>query len=168
MCEVNNTFGERHCYLLDQPEWGIPLDAAKQFHVSPFLQVDGRYQFRFMRARRPDGERTLVRIDYGDAHGVVLQTSVSGKLVPVSRQSVHKALWHYPAMTLGVITRIHLQAARLWFKRVRFVPKPASPPGIAVTRQDPAKPPASGVTTAAPRLASTPAQPLFERPTTQP
>jgi DUF1365 family protein len=36
-------------------------------------------------------------------------------------------------MTLGVIARIHWQALRLWFKRVRFVRKPA-PPELFVTR----------------------------------
>jgi len=135
VCEVNNTFGERHYYLLDRPRWGMQLDASKQFHVSPFLRVEGRYHFRFMRAHRPEGERCVVRIDYDDTDGAVLQTSVSGTLTPVSPQSVRRALWRHPAMTLGVISRIHLQAARLWFKRVRFVPKPAPPPGT-VTRQE--------------------------------
>jgi hypothetical protein len=135
VCEVNNTFGERHCYLLDQPRWGEQLDARKQFHVSPFLHVEGRYHFRFMRTDRPEGTRCVARIDYDDAAGAVLQTSVSGTLTPVSPQSVRRALWRHPAMTLGVISRIHLQAARLWLKRVRFVPKPAPPAGT-VTRQE--------------------------------
>ena len=135
VCEVNNTFGERHCYLLDQPRWGVQLDASKQFHVSPFLRVEGRYHFRFMRSTRPDGERCVARIDYDDDHGAVLQTSVSGTLTPVTPRSMRRALWRHPAMTLGVIGRIHLQAARLWLKRVRFVPKPA-PPASAVTRQE--------------------------------
>jgi len=135
VCEVNNTFGERHFYLLDQPRWGLRLDATKEFHVSPFLRVEGRYHFRFMRTERPEGERCVVRIDYDDDAGAVLQTSVSGTLAPVSRQSVRRALWRHPAMTLGVISRIHLQAARLWLKRVRYVPKPAPPEG-AVTRQE--------------------------------
>ncbi|MCB2005282.1 MAG: DUF1365 family protein, partial [Rhodoferax sp.] len=90
---------------------------------------------RFMRSTRPDGERCVARIDYDDADGAVLQTSVSGTLTPVSPRSMRRALWRHPAMTLGVIGRIHLQAARLWFKRVGFVTKPA-PPGAAVTRQE--------------------------------
>jgi uncharacterized protein len=134
VCEVNNTFGERHCYLLDQPRWGQRLDAHKQFHVSPFLRIEGQYHFRFMRTDRPEGERCVARIDYDDAQGPILQTSVSGTLVPVSRQSLRRAMWRHPAMTLGVIGRIHLQAARLWLKRVGFVSKPAAPPD-AVTRQ---------------------------------
>ncbi|MEO8546631.1 MAG: DUF1365 domain-containing protein [Betaproteobacteria bacterium] len=132
--EVNNTFGERHWYLLDQPRWGAQLDADKMFHVSPFLQVRGQYHFRFMRARRAAGERSVARIDYDDGEGAVLLTSVSGALEPLTLTSLRKALWRYPAMTLGVISRIHLQAARLWLKRVGFTPKPDAP-AVPVTRQ---------------------------------
>ena len=168
VCEVNNTFGERHCYLLDQPQWGAQLDAVKEFHVSPFLQVEGRYHFRFMRAVRPEGERTLARIDYDDAQGAVLQTSVSGNLIPLSPQSVRKALWHYPAMTLGVIVRIHMQAARLWFKRVRFVHKPSAAPGIAVTRQEPSQHQAKAASITPASSTASASNPLFETSTTQP
>ncbi|MDO9197964.1 DUF1365 domain-containing protein, partial [Rhodoferax sp.] len=30
--EVNNTFGERHCYLLGEPRFGVEQRAAKVFH----------------------------------------------------------------------------------------------------------------------------------------
>ena len=131
--EVNNTFGERHCYLLDQPKLGVELSAAKVFHVSPFCNVEGRYRFRFMRAVHDGIERTVARIDYDDNTGALLQTSVSGALQPITRQVLRKALWRYPAMTLGVMFHIHLQAARLWLKRVKFLHKPA-PPDQPVSR----------------------------------
>ena len=75
----------------------------------------------------------MVRIDYDDDAGALLQTSVSGALEPLTAASARRALWRHPAMTLGVIARIHWQALRLWFKRVRFVRKPA-PPELFVTR----------------------------------
>ena len=131
--EVNNTFGERHCYLLEQPAYGVELRAQKVFHVSPFLPVEGGYRFRFMLAHRQTGDMTVARIDYDDADGPVLQTSVSGCLQPLTRQSVRRALWRYPAMTLGVVLHIHLQAMRLWLKRVRFIAKPPAP-AQALTR----------------------------------
>jgi DUF1365 family protein len=127
VAEVNNTFGERHCYLLDNPRFGAELSARKVFHVSPFLNVEGQYRFRFLRAWQRGVERTVARVDYDDALGPVLQTSVSGTLEPVSPASIRKALWRYPAMTLGVVLHIHLQAARLWLKRVHFFRKPALP-----------------------------------------
>ncbi len=131
--EVNNTFGERHCYLLDQPAMGVELSAAKVFHVSPFCKVEGLYRFRFMRAMRDGCERTVARIDYDDDEGALLQTSVSGMLQPITRQVLRRALWRYPAMTLGVVFHIHLQAARLWLKGVKFLRKPVAP-DLPVTR----------------------------------
>jgi DUF1365 family protein len=81
--EVNNTFGERHCYLLDAPRYGVELQARKVFHVSPFCEVSGGYRFRFMRTpASADAGRTVVRIDHDDDTGPLLQTSVSGVLNP--------------------------------------------------------------------------------------
>lgn len=134
--EVNNTFGERHCYLVDAPRYGQELRAAKVFHVSPFCQVDGNYRFRFMRTEREGVAQTVVRIDLDDADGPLLQTSVSGVLEPATRQSLRRAIWRYPVMTLGVIAHIHWQAWRLWRKRVPFFRKP-EPPQDFVTRSNP-------------------------------
>ena len=111
--EVNNTFGERHCYLLDRPRYGVELQAQKVFHVSPFCSVAGRYRFRFLRTPQGGKDRTVVRIDHDDADGPLLLTSVSGELLPVSPQTVRRALWRYPVMTLAVMARIHWQALRL-------------------------------------------------------
>ena len=139
--EVNNTFGERHCYLLDQPHYGVEQRATKVFHVSPFCEVTGEYRFRFMRtggagqtnSARNSVAQTVVRIDYDDATGPLLQTSVSGQLVLATPAAVRRALWRYPAMTFGLIARIHWQAVQLWLKRVKFIGKPV-PPASFVTR----------------------------------
>lgn len=136
--EVNNTFGERHCYLLDAPHYGQELRASKVFHVSPFCKVEGHYRFRFMRTTHAGVDKTVARIDFCDGDGsgqdaVLLQTSVSGTLEPVTRSSLRRALWRNPAMTLGVVLHIHMQALRLWLKKVPFFHKP-TPPSTFVTR----------------------------------
>ena len=77
LVEVNNTFGERHCYLLSQARFGVEQQADKVLHVSPFCPVQGRYRFRFM--VNAQGDRTVARIDYDDARGPLIQTSVSGQ-----------------------------------------------------------------------------------------
>lgn len=133
VAEVNNTFGERHCYLLDQPRYGVELQAEKVFHVSPFCALAGRYRFCFLRHGQGDERRTLVRVDHDDEAGPLLRTSVGGWLEPVTRVSLRRALLGYPAMTLMIVWRIHWQALKLWAKRVRFHAKPA-PPDRFLTR----------------------------------
>ncbi len=135
VCEVNNTFGERHCYLLDTGApmgWGLPLSARKVFHVSPFCAVEGQYRFRFMRTTQTVGgediERIVARIDYDDDQGPLLLTSVSGTLRPLSDLRAAQAFLRHPLMTFGVIARIHWQALKLFFKRVPFFSKPLPPP----------------------------------------
>ena len=141
--EVNNTFGERHCYLLHGPQLGYGKEqtAAKVFHVSPFCAVNGHYRFRFLHSGvHPAGGigrkvigRTVARIDHDDELGALIQTSVSGELEVLSARNLRRAFFGMPLMTLGVIGRIHWQALRLWAKRVPFWRKP-SPPTVFVTR----------------------------------
>jgi len=133
--EVNNTFGERHCYLLagEQLGYGRDLRARKVFHVSPFSHIVGGYRFRFMRSASRDGERCVARIDHEDADGALLHTSLSGRLAPLTPASVRAAFFGLPLMSFGVIARIHWQALRVWVKRVPYVKKPA-PPDRFVTR----------------------------------
>ena len=140
VCEVSNTFGEKHCYLLDTGgtlPWGVELTANKVFHVSPFCEVEGNYRFRFMRTTQTidekNIERMVARIDYADEQGPLLLTSISGTLQPASDKLLAFAFFRYPFMTLGVIVRIHWQAAKLFFKRVPFFRKPV-PPSSTVSR----------------------------------
>jgi len=128
VCEVNNTFGERHCYLLDQ---GVPivesdmLTARKVFHVSPFCKVEGAYQFQFKRSA--NDLHTLARINYHDAHGPLLLTSIKGTSQPLTDRGIAHALLRFPFMTFGVIAKIHWQALKLWIKHVPYFTKPAPP-----------------------------------------
>jgi DUF1365 family protein len=136
LAEVNNTFGERHLYLLAHDE-GTPLVsgetivARKAFHVSPFCRVEGSYAFRF----HFDSTRWLARIDYSDDAdaGILLRTHISGHAEALTRDAARRLVFRYPGFTLGVIARIHWQALRLWLARVPFVSKP-SPPERQLTR----------------------------------
>jgi len=136
--EVNNTFGERHCYLLagDQLAFGRTVQARKVFHVSPFCETRGDYRFRFMRTdlECPDGRgRTAVRVELHVDGAALLVTSVSGRIEPLTHAAVRFALWTLPAMTAVIVARIHWHALKLWLKRLAIVPRPA-PPRSPVSR----------------------------------
>ncbi len=128
LAEVNNTFGEHHTYLLAHPDGrpigdGESLATRKVFHVSPFFPVSGGYAFQFANA----GGRRLARIDYLDESGPLLLTAIAGRAAPLTSGRVLYAFASHPLMTLATMARIHWQAARLWAKRIPFIPKPAPP-----------------------------------------
>jgi DUF1365 family protein len=143
--EVNNTFGERHCYLLDGDDlaFGRTQRARKVFHVSPFCETRGEYAFRFLRTDlgAADGRgRTAARIELHVDGAPLVVTSVSGRIEPLTARAARRALWSLPAMTATIVARIHWQALRLWLRRVPWFAKPA-PPASALTtapRRDPA------------------------------
>lgn len=130
VAEVNNTFGETHAYLLhhadgqpiDPQEW---IEADKQFHVSPFLEVKGRYRFRF---HLRDAQKIGIWIDYFDEpeHKMLL-TAMTGRLQPYKNVTLWKAFCHIPFVTFKVIGLIHYQALKLWLKKVRYRCKPPHP-----------------------------------------
>ena len=134
LCAVNNTFGESHCYLVHHDDHGAIgpetwLDGHKVFHVSPFLPVDGHYQFRF----RLDDQIAHVDVNYHDDQGLMLATSVAGRREPLADRTVVRRFLCNPTMTLGVVLRIHWQALQLWRKRAKFYRKP-DPPSQLVSR----------------------------------
>lgn len=124
LAEVNSTFGETHHYLLrvapgDSPA-ALVARCDKHLHVSPFCRVEGGYRFRF----RLDGERPRTAIDYHDADGLLIRTTLSGRAVPMSGRALAGALLRYPLLGAGVVLRIHWQALRLWWRKVPFFSKP--------------------------------------------
>lgn len=128
LCEVNNTFGESHNYLVRHPdlrpfESGEVLEARKVFHVSPFFAVSGSYRFRFL--AQPG--RAGVNIEYRENDRLALLAHVGGRTHALSAQRLLGALLRFPFMTLGVMVRIHWHALQLWRKGAIFHRKPSPP-----------------------------------------
>lgn len=130
LCEVNNTFGERHSYLcarsdgcaIQPDEW---LDGQKLFHVSPFLAREGGYKFRFNVQDKAFG----VWIDFYDASGAKqLVTSLIGNFSPFTPAAVRRRFFSHPLVTITAIARIHWQAVKLLAKGIRYIPKPGQLP----------------------------------------
>ena len=118
-CEVHNTFGDDHTYLLlhDDGRAIMPNDifhAEKHLYVSPFNTMGGRYEFRFTY----DESKFASHIEYFEEGEKILSTYMGGTFTPLRTRSILRALSQYPLMTLLVVLRIHSQAVRLWWKGV--------------------------------------------------
>jgi hypothetical protein len=117
VAEVNNTFGDRHCYVLKpDPVTGSYSDIStdKKMYVSPFYPVEGCYRFYF----NIDFDQPRVRIDYFNKGELQLNTTIWGRSKDWSIRSLLMVLLRQPLLTLGVVARIHWQALRLWIKGV--------------------------------------------------
>jgi cyclopropane-fatty-acyl-phospholipid synthase len=128
VAEVNNTFGEKHLYVLaDGGPTPFParFSATKQFHVSPFNDMRGTYSFAFEDPRQGIG----VAIDLAREAGIVLSASLrsQGHGLPVTTRTLARFAVK-PQHTL-TFPRILKEAARLHFRKklpVHSKPEPQS------------------------------------------
>jgi DUF1365 family protein len=128
LCEVKNTFGEQYGYLLaaggaNRDAGFVRRHAEKRFHVSPFIAMDGRYDFTIA---SPE-ERLSVVIVERDARSPVMIATHRGRRVALDDGAMLRAWLAHPLMTIKVIVAIHWQALRLWRKGARLHPRPAPP-----------------------------------------
>ena len=129
VAEVHNTFGERWPYLLGAPDeldgdGRMRFSTEKRFHVSPFMDVSGTYEFLL----GEPGEKLMVRIDEQRDGERLFRAVLTGERRPLTTGALAHALVRYPWITAQVMTRIHWQALQLWRKRVPFHRKPPFDP----------------------------------------
>jgi uncharacterized protein len=115
--EVNNTFGERHWYVM--PATGnnghIDHETDKAFYVSPFLDMKMRYAFRVF----PPTHNVRVAIRGYDALGSIISTALNGERKELNDFALLMALLKFPILTLKVTAAIHWHALLLWLKGIK-------------------------------------------------
>ncbi|KPF62876.1 hypothetical protein IP69_19870 [Bosea sp. AAP35] len=136
--EVHNTFGETHSYVAAAPVVGgqVAQEAAKSFHVSPFMGLDMHYKFHVV----PPGPRVSVAIEGSDDAGLLITATMSGQRREISDATLLSLIATHPLLTLKVTFAIHWHAIRLLAKRIPFFAHPA-PPAHSVTQGRPLDPP---------------------------
>ena len=70
-----------------------------------------------------------MRIDLSRTASRPFQATLHGRRQELTNASLARALVRYPLMPQRVISLIHLQAVKLWLKRVPFFHKPPFVPG---------------------------------------
>ncbi|OOG24549.1 hypothetical protein B1C78_08580 [Thioalkalivibrio denitrificans] len=127
ICEVSNTFGEHHHYLLHDAGRAMPSPVRqrrdKVFHVSPFIDMDTEYRFRIS---VPDGKLRVLIHEYRQNELMLIATQ-TGDVRPFTDAQLLRTWLRMPLMTFKVITMIHWQALKIWLKGGRFHSKPAPP-----------------------------------------
>lgn len=131
IAEVNNTFGQRHQYVLTASNLGViesdaVLECHKVFHVSPFCDVQGVYRFKSSRYVKQE----RMAIDYFDEPSLsqpLLKTAIVVQAQPFSTRALAFSLLSMPMMTFGVMLRIHWQAFKLWRQGATYHSVPPLP-----------------------------------------
>jgi DUF1365 family protein len=124
---------------------GVRSVFAKALHVSPFLDLDHRYELG-LRARGDaptleltldvhptgDGAADLARADRGNGPAPILETRLTSHLLPADEPSTARSMTEVlrpdRLPTHRVSAGIHRQAFALWRKQVPFVPHPGRQP----------------------------------------
>lgn len=125
--EVSNTYGEHHCYVARAGARRSQHEAAKTFHVSPFMDISGRYRFTL----RPLDERLIVTIENWEGADRTHLANISAEQLAATTGTLLRLALMQPFASIGVIVGIHWQAMKIWLRGARYRRKPPPPAKIA-------------------------------------
>lgn len=127
VAEITNTpWDERHAYVLRLADaehvgaQGFRWQFDKVFHVSPFLPMDMRYDWRFT----APGEQLAVHMENWRQGAVEFDATLTLRRVPITSGSLARALLAFPFITAQVSALIYWHALRLLLKRTPFFTHP--------------------------------------------
>jgi DUF1365 family protein len=139
--EVSNTFGERHSYLIatTSPDGSVVRQSCdKGFYVSPFMDLEMRYDFRMTTAAETIA--TAVTGSRSDGAPLIF-AAFTGRRRELSDVSLLRVLLAYPFLTLGVVAAIHWEALKLFVKGLRIRQRtPVGRAGLTVVDERPRAP----------------------------
>jgi len=139
VAEVNNTFGERHVYIPRRTENegnGFParFSAPKHFHVSPFNDMTGSYEFVFSDIRK----ELFIRINLYRDDELAFYAELWGTPVPLTASGHAKVLLSHPLIPHLTIPRIYWEAVKLFFvRKLPYHEKPVPLSMMTIRRNPP-------------------------------
>lgn len=135
VAEVTNTpWDEKCCYVLSEymntgSETTHRFQTTKEMHVSPFMDMDIRYDWLMT---TPDKD-LVVRIDNIADEKKMFNATLTLKRQEITGRSLSGILLRYPFMTARVAVGIYWQAVRLWWKGCRIFTHPDKRKSIQVS-----------------------------------
>ncbi|RIL09890.1 MAG: hypothetical protein DCC75_05550 [Proteobacteria bacterium] len=135
--EINNTYGERHFYVLQDPDRSsaqvVRYIRPKEFFVSPFLKVEGQYHFSIKEIAAGLG----VSIRVTKQERAVFYASIEASPRDLSGAALLKTLLQFPLSAVLTMPRIYWQAQILRYRKklpLLAKPEPASPRTMVVKK----------------------------------
>jgi uncharacterized protein len=131
VAEITNTpWKERHAYVLPATDaarrgaraWHFSF--GKQFHVSPFMPMDMRYEWTFGAPESGLHMHMENHASIGDG-APQFDATLNLRREPMTAGALARALVSFPLMSLKVVVLIHWQALKLFAKRTPFFVHPA-------------------------------------------
>jgi uncharacterized protein len=124
--EIHNTpWGEVFCYVLAEARNQAGgnrkrYQFAKDFHVSPFMDMDLQYDWRFVEP----GESLNVHMNVLRTGEKLFDATLTLKRREITPARLFYVLVRYPLMTVKVVFAIYWQALRLRHKGAKYYPHP--------------------------------------------
>ncbi|MFF9340468.1 DUF1365 domain-containing protein [Streptomyces sp. NPDC014773] len=101
VAEVHNTYGQRHCYLLRTDAAGA-AETDKEFYVSPFFAVEGRYRMRLPLPGERLGLTVQLEHDGERAFTAVVRGTRRPATVPALLSASVRRPWSTAAVWAGI------------------------------------------------------------------
>jgi cyclopropane-fatty-acyl-phospholipid synthase len=136
VAEVSNTFGERHVYIPHKinelaPAFPVRFTAPKEFHVSPFNDVSGSYEFIFADIRK----ELNIRLNLYRDSDLTFYAELWGNPLPLTASNQLKTLARHPFIPHLTIPRIYWEAAKLYFlRKLSYYEKPIPMSAMTIRR----------------------------------
>jgi cyclopropane-fatty-acyl-phospholipid synthase len=140
VAEVNNTFGERHLYLLTEKQrvetkGGLDYNytTQKNFYVSPFFDVKGEYVFNFKDIHKQlDIKVTLAK---DDKTVFFARLYCDKQPLPWTSKYILRGILQYPSYAFLNMPRITYEASRLYFSKKLPLVKRPEPAGLHTVKR---------------------------------
>lgn len=126
LAEITNTpWGERHAYVMDctrskAGDEECSFEFQKEFHISPFFDMDQDYRWSFAL----QGDQLRIRMANFEGARCVFEVQLEAKSQELTGRSMSVALLRAPLQPLRLHLAIYWQALLLHLKQTPFHPHP--------------------------------------------
>lgn len=137
---TNTPWHERflYCFNCDQTEHTAPLNTVnpskhapvyrflldKQFHVSPFMPMDLKYDWRFKLDQSTNPSDSAIHMQLKQHGELIFDATMKFSLRPLSTWKQNLFPLIYPLQSLKIVWAIYWQALRLYLKKIPFFSHP--------------------------------------------